>query len=702
MVDDAGAVSFADAVSDVEGVESSPGSPVPGGRRPRRSVARRRGLSLSSRIFAGFLLLTAVFSLSGVVAVQALQGARRDLVVLTRGYLALGRTATQLRTLQEVYDHNVARAVAEPNRLRRSALSAFARELYPQSMGAALEELQTLARQLQQARVSPSDALFLENVFAQARRARALALAYDEATSQVLDSLDSLDSLDDPDGVDDDGVAVDRQAAVDTWRKGSEQASRDLRTIALGVDARAVDALLRIEKAEEQSVRAIVVAGVTALAIAALILWMMLRALLPLRALAQATRAMQAGHGTDAVFAVIDDHVSGDAEVAALAEELVGLARSLEERGAVLAHKTEELRRLSAFAENVIRSVRVGIVVVDERARIRSINPAARAVFSLPLRDVEGHHLAEAGDAFGAAVAVIDAVRATGEPRALPGLKLGDKVVDVTVVPMRDRAGSQASEVLLLGDDVTAREDARERLVHSERLAAIGRLAAQITHEIRNPLSSIGLNIELLGDDVAALPEDRQAEVQSILDAVLSEVRRLAEITEGYLRFARLPTHQKQHRDVGDLCADLVAFFQTEASARGVNIELHVDDVVPPVVIDSDRLRQALLNLLRNAVDAAGSGGTVRISARARANDLGSQERGVWVIVEDNGPGVPETSREQIFSPFFTTKAEGTGLGLVVAREIVREHGGDLSVGNSALGGAAFQLRLPVADDVDR
>jgi PAS domain S-box-containing protein len=650
-------------------------------------------MSLSSRIFAGFLLLTAVFSLSGVVAVQALQGARRDLVVLTRGYLALGRTATQLRTLQEVYDHNVARAVAEPNRLRRTELSAFARELYPQSMGAALEELQTLARQLQQARVSPSDALFLENVFAQARRARALALAYDEATSQLLDSLD------DPDGLDDDGVAVDRQAAVETWRKGSEQASRDLRTIALGVDARAVDALLRIEKAEEQSVRAIVIAGVTALAIAALILWMMLRALSPLRALAQATRAMQAGHGTDAVFAVIDDHVRGDAEVAALAEELVGLARSLEERGAVLAHKTEELRRLSAFAENVIRSVRVGIVVVDERGRIRSINPAARAVFSLPLRDVEGHHLAEAGDAFGAAVAVIDAVRATGEPRALPGLKLGDKVVDVTVVPMRDRAGSQASEVLLLGDDVTAREDARERLVHSERLAAIGRLAAQITHEIRNPLSSIGLNIELLGDDVAALPGDRQAEVQSILDAVLSEVRRLAEITEGYLRFARLPTHQKQHRDVGDLCADLVAFFQSEASARGVNVELHVDDVVPPVVIDSDRLRQALLNLLRNAVDAAGSGGTVRISARA--HDLGGHERGVWVIVEDNGPGVVETCREQIFSPFFTTKAEGTGLGLVVAREIVREHGGDLTVGDSALGGAAFQLRLPVADDVD-
>ncbi len=654
-------------------------------------MRRRRHLSLSSRIFAGFLVLTAVFSLSGVVAVRALQGARGDLVVLTRGYLALGRTATQLRTLQEVHDHNVARAVAEPERVRRTELSAFARELYPQAMGEALEELQTLARQLQQSRVSPSDALFLENVFAQARRARALAIAYDEATSQLLDTLD------DEDGIDGGGVVLDRAAAVELWRRRSEQASRDLRTIALGVDARAADALLRIESAEEQSVRAVVIAGAVALVVAALILWMMLRALSPLRSLAQATRAMQAGGGTDAVFAAIDDRARGDSEVAALAEELVGLARSLEERGAVLANKTEELRRLSAFAENVIRSVRVGIVVIDDRGVIRSINPAARGVFSLPLRDIEGHHLREVGSAFGAAVDLIAAVRSTGELRALPGLKLGDKVVDVTVVPLRDRAGSQAGEVLLLGDDVTAREDARERLVHSERLAAIGRLAAQITHEIRNPLSSIGLNIELLGDDVGALPEDRQAEVQSILDAVLSEVRRLAEITEGYLRFARLPTAPKQHKDVGDLCADLVAFFQSEASARGVNVELHVDDVVPAVVIDSDRLRQALLNLLRNAVDAAGSGGTVRISARADS----AHHDGVCVVVEDNGPGIPEPDREHIFSPFFTTKSEGTGLGLVVAREIVREHGGDLTVGTSSLGGAAFMLRLPVADDVD-
>jgi nitrogen fixation/metabolism regulation signal transduction histidine kinase len=642
---------------------------------------KRPRISLSTRIFLGFVLMLLAFSASSIFAVSALRSAKKDLVVLTRGYLALGRTATTLRTLQEVHDQNIARAVAEPDRLRRAELSGFARELYPEAIGESLAELQTLARQLQSARVSPSDAVFLENVFAQARRARTLAVAYDEATGLLLDVLDDVDG-------------VDAKVAIEAWRKRSEQASRDLRTLALGVDSRAADALVRIERAEAQSLRAIVVAFVTAVVIAVVILIMMLRALRPLRSLTTATRAMRAGGGIDAVSSALDEDaaVKDDAEVAVLAEELVSLARSLDERGAALAKRSDELARLSAFAENVIRTVRVGIVVVDDNDVVRTINPAARSVFSLPLRELEGQGLQALQGAFEAALPALSDVRKHGELSGPQALTLGDKVVEVTVVPMRDRAGARSGEVLILGEDVTAREDARSRLVHSERLAAIGRLAAQITHEIRNPLSSIGLNIELLADDVPLLPADRRDEVQSILDAVLQEVRRLAEITEGYLRFSRLPTAQRQSRDLGDVVADLVAFMAEEAEHLGVNIELHVpkDGGLPAVDIDADRLRQALLNLVKNAVDAVGRGGTVKVSVFADDADH------VAVDVADNGPGVDVDVREQIFSPFFTSKKEGTGLGLVVAREIAREHGGDVSVGDSDLGGAAFRLRLPV------
>jgi signal transduction histidine kinase len=637
-------------------------------------------MSLQSRVFAGFLVLLLVFGAASAFAVQALHGVRGDLVVLTRGYLQLGRAATQLRTLQELKDATVDRALDEDDALLRRPLLGFSRELYPEAMGEKLKEIQMLARELQGSRVTTSDTLFLETTFAQARRAFDLASAYDDATVRLLDALEN------------NGDALSQEALVDDWRKRREVYSRELRLIALNVDNRAADALAQVEKAEKNSEAFVVAVAFAAALIGLLVLAMMIRALRPLRTLVTATQAVQKGESA----AVVDDVVavitaSGhEDEVAVLARELVTLARALAEREGSLAQRSQELLRLSAFAENVIRSVRVGIVVVDEQGCIRTLNPAARSVVALPLQDVETRALKDVvDDALLPALPLVDEVRATGSLRALPLLVVKDKVVDVVVVPLRDRAGSSAGEVLLLGEDVTAREEARGKLVQSERLAAIGRLAAQITHEIRNPLSSIGLNIELLGDDVIHLPIDRRAEVKSILDAVLAEVRRLAEITEGYLRYARLPAPQKQEKDAGDLCADLVAFFANEASQKGVNVELHVQDALPKISVDVDRMRQALLNLLRNGVEACGRGGTVRISARGDGDD------GVKIVVEDNGPGVPAELRDKLFSPFFTTKKEGTGLGLLLTREIVREQKGDVVVDDGALGGAAFVVSLP-------
>jgi signal transduction histidine kinase len=644
--------------------------------------------SLTARIVAGFLSLLLVFAAASAYAFWSLRGARRDLVVLSRGYLALGRTATELRTLQEINDATVDRALAEPAGAVRASLVGLTRELYPQAMRDRLADLKELARQLQGSTVA--DALFLETVFAQARRARDVLDRYEKATALVIEVLD-----------DESADHGERSAVIDEWRQRGQDSSRELKVIALGVESRAADILWKVELAERRSAWMILVVVAAAIVVGLLVMAMMVRALRPLTALAEATRALQQGADAEVIADVVS-HTSIEArgadEVEVLGRELWLLAKAIDERNVALAQRSRELLRLSAFAEDVVRSVRSGIVVIDETDRVRSLNPAARSVFGLPLVDVYGKstHEVFGGVSLGEGSSVPEVVadvRKTGTVRSFPLVKRGDRVVDVAVVLLRDRAGSSAGDVLLLGDDVTAREDARGRLVQSERLAAIGRLAAQITHEIRNPLSSIGLNIELLGDDVEHLPAHRQAEVRAILDAVLAEVRRLAEITEGYLRFARLPAPQKTEADVGDLCAGLVAFTQGDAANRGVHVELHVEPDLPAVAVDADRLRQALLNLLRNGLEAAGKGGTVRISARRHPEG----DDGVDLVIEDNGPGVPQSSREKIFSPFFTTKKEGTGLGLVVAREIAREHGGDLSVVDGALGGAAFVVRLPAA-----
>jgi len=416
------------------------------------------------------------------------------------------------------------------------------------------------------------------------------------------------------------------------------------------------------------------------------------RGLRPLKALASSARAIERG-SLD-----VEVPTTGAPEVRTLAEQFNQMAKALRDREARVSVQTEDLARLKAFSEDVIRSVRVALMVLSEDDTIRTVNPAARTLLGLSLHDVEGKsftQLSTLAPGLKSVMTSVDEVRQSGKERFFGKRSLLDRVVVVALIPMRVKSGQKGRDVLLLGDDVTAREQTRAKLLESERLAAIGRLAAQITHEIRNPLSSIGLNIDLLSDDVPHLPQERQKETAQILAAVGQEVSRLTQITEGYLRFARLPHQNKKPGDVGDLLADIAAFCQSEAHRKGVMLELHVDENLPPVAMDETRLRQAVLNLLRNAEDAAGRGGTVRLSARCGGEDP-KDDAAVSVRVEDSGPGLSPEAQQNLFEPFFTTKEEGTGLGLSLTKEIVAEHGGTLAASQSALGGAAFTIALRV------
>ncbi len=223
-----------------------------------------------------------------------------------------------------------------------------------------------------------------------------------------------------------------------------------------------------------------------------------------------------------------------------------------------------------------------------------------------------------------------------------------------------------------------------ETLLRSERLAAIGRIAAQITHEIRNPLSSISLNAEELGERLRDGPQ------AALCDAIVREVDRLAAVTEEYLRFARLPKPQPVRTDVNEAVRDLLDFVRPELKAGGVQLDQQLAVQVPEVLVDVGQLRQLLLNLVRNAREAMPAGGALRVSTALTAGF-------VAIAVQDAGPGIPPERLQRIFDPFFTTKERGTGLGLALAQEIAQEHGGQLTC-QSALGtGTTFTLRLPAA-----
>jgi signal transduction histidine kinase len=227
-------------------------------------------------------------------------------------------------------------------------------------------------------------------------------------------------------------------------------------------------------------------------------------------------------------------------------------------------------------------------------------------------------------------------------------------------------------------------------------------MAAHVTHEIRNPLSSIGLNLELLEEEVRALstsglegpaegPVDRK-EALELLAAIRAETARLSRMAEQYLGIARRPAPNLEREALADLVRELLAFVRPELERARVEVKLEVDEASPEVLVDEAQIRQALLNLVRNAREAMPEGGELRI---ALAPAVGG---GVDVVIEDEGTGIPDDVRESVFDPFFTTKQRGTGLGLAVTREIVEAHGGAIACEARAPKGTRFRVHLPDAD----
>jgi signal transduction histidine kinase len=245
----------------------------------------------------------------------------------------------------------------------------------------------------------------------------------------------------------------------------------------------------------------------------------------------------------------------------------------------------------------------------------------------------------------------------------------------------------EIGELAMTFEDMVGKiQRARSELVQAERLATIGKMAAHITHEIRNPLSSIGLNVELLEEEIQGSGD----ESRQLLGAIKSEVDRLSRISEQYLSVARRPRPSFQRERADDVVEELVGFLRPELERANVKVTTHVDESLPAIEADESQLRQALLNLIRNAREAMPKGGDLAI-------EIARSERGVAIRIDDTGAGIPEELRASIFDPFFTTKQRGTGLGLAVTREIIEAHHGEIRCETRPTGGTRFVIDLPAA-----
>ena len=231
---------------------------------------------------------------------------------------------------------------------------------------------------------------------------------------------------------------------------------------------------------------------------------------------------------------------------------------------------------------------------------------------------------------------------------------------------------------------VAAIARANEELLATERLATIGKMAAHVTHEIRNPLSSMALNVELLEDDLANASE----ESRELLRAIRREVERLTELSGQYLSFARRGPQRLEVEDLREVVNEAAEFMRRELEQQGVSLDVHNAPLPVPARVDEAQIKQALYNLMRNAREAMPTGGRVTVSVNAGTGG------GSDVIVEDEGVGLDEATRARLFEPFFTTKRNGTGLGLAITRQIIEAHGGSIAFEPKAPHGTRIWIHL--------
>ncbi|HEX7009598.1 MAG TPA: ATP-binding protein, partial [Phycisphaeraceae bacterium] len=245
-----------------------------------------------------------------------------------------------------------------------------------------------------------------------------------------------------------------------------------------------------------------------------------------------------------------------------------------------------------------------------------------------------------------------------------------------------------------------------------QRLAELGTLTGGLAHEIKNPLSTIGLNMQLLQEDLAQIaasvpPDsplaDSLGRVQRRFGSLQRETQRLREILEDFLRFAGRMRLERQPADLNELVDELADFFEPQARAAGVRLRRQLNASPASIHVDASLLKQALLNLLLNATQAMSEarqksrphGGADELILRTeRQRSLGQDE--LLIHVTDTGPGIDNDVLDKLFQPYFSTKRGGSGLGLPTTRRIVEEHGGQIQVHSEVGRGSDFVVRLPL------
>jgi signal transduction histidine kinase len=355
------------------------------------------------------------------------------------------------------------------------------------------------------------------------------------------------------------------------------------------------------------------------------------------------------------------------------------------------------LAQEKGFLETVFNSIQEGIIVTDSKGRITYLNDAACELFGLEADDSLGKRLDER-------VRGLDweslSRSEVAVSRDMEIFYPANRFINFYIVPLLierqsaedkiDIAAEPVGHAIILRD-ITETRRSEQQTLESERLNALTLLAAGVAHEIGNPLNSLNIHLQLIERETRRLDGAKRAELQESVEVARGEVNRLDSIISQFLRAIRPTRPQLRPENVNSIVEEAVRFLAPEIKDRDIVVEQELRSDLPLLQLDRNQMKQAFYNVIKNSFEAMKSRGILRIRT-----DMDDSH--VLVRFTDSGGGISAENVGRVFEPYFTTKSSGTGLGLLIVRRIVREHGGELSIESSQGKGLTLTIRLPQFD----
>ncbi len=352
-----------------------------------------------------------------------------------------------------------------------------------------------------------------------------------------------------------------------------------------------------------------------------------------------------------------------------------------------------EIAREKGFLETIFNAILEGVIVTDPKGRLIYLNRAACGFFGV---EAEG----SIGQPLGEVIRGLDweALSGPGDEvisRDLEVFYPESRLLNFYVVPLlSDEPEEGRRETVgraIILRDITQTRRATEETIESERFSALTMLAAGVAHEIGNPLNSLDIHLQLMQRKLQKLPAKARGDLEKSVAIARGEVSRLDHIITQFLRAIRPQPLEMKPENLNAIVDESVAFLEAEIHDRDVIVQSDLDPNLPLIEVDREQIKQAFYNIVRNAFQAMKSGGFLRVKSRA-------DETHVNISFVDTGGGIPSDNISRIFEPYFTTKAGGSGLGLLIVRRIVRAHGGEVILESVPGKGLSLTVRLPRGD----